>query len=243
MKSLRNIFVFILLCGIYLIIFHIEMNTIFQQLNIVYTVLLVLANVILFGVALLLLINKWLSTNSKTHRNINRQKDVSREPLNNPSTIIPKPLGGYSREQLNEIYLIGILIHQIYYSATENILSQEQQRKALSIQMRFFITVFPQRNVNEYFDYTETFMNKNGELYNYSVLEATERSMQLLSTCNSNQIRKLRTLYNTLCTIYIEIGGGNKDTLNTYIKMLDAELSNLTVEDNRRKHYAKKKAH
>lgn len=219
------------------------MNTIFQQLNIVYTVLLVLANVILFGVALLLLINKWLSTNSKTHRNINRQKDVSREPLNNPSTIIPKPLGGYSREQLNEIYLIGILIHQIYYSATENILSQEQQRKALSIQMRFFITVFPQRNVNEYFDYTETFMNKNGELYNYSVLEATERSMQLLSTCNSNQIRKLRTLYNTLCTIYIEIGGGNKDTLNTYIKMLDAELSNLTVEDNRRKHYAKKKAH
>ena len=157
------------------------------------------------------------------------------------SSIITKPLGGYSREQLNYIYLFGILIHQIYYSATGISLSEKQQRKALNIQMRFFITVFPQRNVNEYFDFTEAFMDKNEGLSHYSVLEATERSMQVFSTCNNKQIRKLRTLYNTLYILYIEVGGGNKTALNTYVEMLDSELSNLTVEDDWRNHYPKKK--
>ena len=43
--------------------------------------------------------------------------------------------------------------------------------------MRFFITVFPQRNVKEYFDFTEAFMDKNKGLSNYSVLEALEQSI------------------------------------------------------------------
>ncbi len=162
---------------------------------------------------------------------------------NNPPTIIPKPLGGYGREQLKHIYLLGILVHQIYYSAIGNSLSEKQQRKALSIQMRFFITVFPQRNVKEYFDFTESFMDKNEGLSNYSVLEVLERSTLIFSSCGSKQIRKLQTLYNTLYTLYIEIGGGNKAALNSYLKLLDTELSNLTVEDDWRNHYAKKKTH
>ena len=243
MKFLRIIFVFILLFGIYLILFQIEMNTIFPHLNTVYTVLLVFLNVILFGVALLFIINKCLSINSEAHRNIHRQKDVNRVTFNNPPPIIPKSLGGYSREQLNEIYLLGILIHQIYYSATGISLSENQQRKALSIQMRFFITVFPQRNVKEYFDFTESFMDKNEGLSNYSVLEVLERSRQIFSSCGSKQIRKLQTLYNTLYTLYIEIGGGNKAALNSYLKLLDTELSNLTVEEDWRNHYAKKETH
>lgn len=186
----------------------------------------------------------------KTHRKIqsdvtnkNNKTNSNTDNSNNPSPIIPKPLGGYSREQLNNIFLLGILIHQIYYSATGIFLSEKQQRKALSIQMRFFITVFPQRNVKEYFDFVEGFLNSINNLYNDSVLECTERSMQVLSSCNNRQVRKLQNLYKTLCTFYIENGGGNKIALNTYVNMLDTELSNLIVEDDWRNHYAKKKTH
>ena len=107
--------------------------------------------------------------------------------------------------------------------------------------MRFFKTVFPQRNADEYFDFTEQFMNNNESLSHYSVVECTERSIRILSSCNSKQVRKLQNLYNTLYNLYIEIGGGNKTVLNTYVKMLDSELSNLTVEDDRKDNYAKKK--
>ena len=171
--------------------------------------------------------------------NINNKFD--RNKTNDLLPIISKPLGGYRREQLNEIYLLGILLHQLYYSAAGNNFSESQQKKALNIQMRFFITVFPQRNINEYFDFTEAFMTKNEAISHYSVLEGLERSMKILSTCNGKQIRKLQNLYNTLYNSYIEIGGGNKTVLNTYVKMIDAELSGLIPEEDWRDHYTKKK--
>jgi hypothetical protein len=221
----------------------IEMNTILPHLNTGYSVLLVIANIILYGITILFFINKYLLTNSETHINNNRYKDNHRAASNNPPTIISKPLGGYSREQLNEIYLLGILLHQIYYSVTGDNFTERLQRKALNIQMRFFITVFPQRNVNEYFDFTENFMSKNESLCNYSVTECIERSIGILSTCNDGQIRKLQCLYKALTTLYSEVGGGNKVALTTFYSMLDAELSSLTVEDDWRNHYAKKKTH
>lgn len=97
--------------------------------------------------------------------------------------------------------------------------------------MRFFITVFPQRNVSEYFDFTENFMSKNESLFNYSVSECIERSIGILSTCNDRQIRKLQSLYMALTTLYSDVGGGNKVALITFSNMLDAELSSLAVED------------
>lgn len=221
----------------------IEMNTILPHLNIGYSVLLVIATIILYGTTILFFINKYLLTNSETHINNNRYKDNHRAASNNPPTIISKPLGGYSREQLNEIYLLGILLHQIYYSVAGDNFTERLQRKALNIQMRFFITVFPQRNVNEYFDFTENFMSKNESLCNYSVTECIERSIGILSTCNDGQIRKLQCLYKALTTLYSEVGGGNKVALTTFYSMLDAELSSLTVEDDWRNHYAKKKTH
>ena len=187
----------------------------------------------------------------KTHRakihsdtsNKNNKTNSHACNLNNPSPIIPKPLGGYSRDQLNYIYLFGIIFHHIYYSTTGIYPSDIQQRRALSIQMRFFITVFPQRNVKEYFDFTEAFMEKHEELSNYSVLEVIERSMQIFSSCGNKQICKLQALYNALYTLYIKIEGGNKTALNSFLKLLDTELSNITVEDDRRTHYAKKRTH
>lgn len=92
----------------------IEVNTILPYLNIGYSVLLVIANIILYGITIIFFINKYLSTNSETNSKKNRHKDNHRATSNNPPTIISKPLGGYSREQLNEIYLLGILLHQIY---------------------------------------------------------------------------------------------------------------------------------
>lgn len=243
MKLLRNIIVFILLSSIYVCLIMIEMNTILPHLNIGYSVLLVIANIILYGITILFFINKYLSTNSETHSNKNRHKDNHRATSNNPPTIISKPLSGYSREQLNEIYLLGILLHQIYYSVAGDNFTERRQRKALIIQMRFFITVFSQRNVNEYFDFTENFMNKNESLCNYSVSECIERSTGILSTCNDRQVRKLQELYKTLATLYSEVGGGNKVALTTFSSMLDTELSSLTVEEDRRNHYAKKKTH
>lgn len=226
MKFLRNIFLFIILCGIYLIILQIEMNTIFPHLNTLYIVLIVFANIILFGIALLYFI-ACISTNSDTHSNIHQQKDVNRLTFNNPPPIISKPIGGYKREQLNEIYLLGILLHQIYYSVAGERFTERLQKEALTIQMRFFITVFPQRNVNEYFDFTENFMSKNESLCSYSVSECIERSIGILSTCNDKQIKKLKSLYKTLTTLYNEIGGGNKVALITFSSMLDSELSSL----------------
>lgn len=243
MKLLRNIIVFILLSSIYVCLIMIEMNTILPHLNIGYSVLLVIANIILYGITILFFINKYLSTNSETHSNKNRHKDNHRATSNNPPTIIPKPIGGYNREQLNDIYLIGILIHQIYYSNVGNNLSEERQRKALSIQMRFYVTVFPQRNVRDYFDFTEDFMNRMENLYNYSVWDYIERNIQNLSSCNNKQIKKLQNLFSVLANMYLEIGGGNKTTLTTFINLLDAELSSLIVEDDWRSHYAQKKNH
>lgn len=221
----------------------IEMNTILPHLNIGYSVLLVIANIILYGITILFFINKYLSTNSETHSNKNRHKDNHRVTSNNPPTIIPKPIGGYNREQLNDIYLIGILIHQIYYYNVGTNLSEEQQRKALSIQMRFFVTVFPQRNVQDYFDFIEDFTNRIENLYNYSIWDYIERNIQNLSSCNNRQIKKLQNLFSVLANMYLEIGGGNKTTLTTFINLLDAELSNLIVKDDWRSHYAQKKNH
>lgn len=221
----------------------IEMNTVLPHLNIGYSVLLVIATIILYGTTILFFINKYLLTNSETHSNKNRHKDNHRAISNNPPTIITKPIGGYNREQLNDIYLIGILIHQIYYSNVENNLSEERQRKALNIQMRFFVTVFPQRNVRDYFDFTEDFMNRMENLYNYSVWDYIERNIQNLSSCNNKQIKKLQNLFNVLANMYLEVGGGNKSTLTTFINLLDAKLSSLIVEDDWRSHYAQKKNH
>lgn len=231
MKLLRNIIVFILLSSIYVCLIMIEVNTILPYLNIGYSVLLVIANIILYGITIIFFINKYLSTNSETNSKKNRHKDNHRATSNNPPTIISKPLGGYSREQLNEIYLLGILLHQIYYSVAGDNFTERRQRKALNIQMRFFITVFPQRNVSEYFDFTENFMSKNESLFNYSVSECIERSIGILSTCNDRQIRKLQSLYMALTTLYSDVGGGNKVALITFSNMLDAELSSLAVED------------
>lgn len=175
---------------------------------------------------------------------VKNNKPISKaDYTTNQLAIIYKPLGGYSREQLNEIYLLGILIHQIYYSGAGDNFTERLQRKALSIQMRFFITVFPQRNINEYFDFTENFMSKNESLCNYSVSECIERSIGILSTCNDRQIRKLQVLYKTLTSLYSEVGGGNKVALTTFSSMLDTELSSLTGEEDWRNHYAKKKAY
>lgn len=175
--------------------------------------------------------------------NKNKKTNLQTDYSNNPPTIIPKPLGGYSREQLKHIYLLGILIHQIYYSATGNSLSEKQQRKALNIQMRFFITVFPQRNVRDYFDFTEDFMNRYESLSNYSVYDYIEQNIHTLSSCNNKQIKKLQNLFSVLANMYLEIGGGNKTTLTAFINLLDAELSSLIVEDDWRSLYAQKKNH
>ena len=168
---------------------------------------------------------------------------MNRVTFNNPPPIIPKSLGVYNREQLNNIYLIGILIHQIYYYNLGTNLSEVQQRKALSIQMRFFVTVFPQRNVGDYFDFTEDFINRYESLNHYSVYDYIEQNIQKLSSCNNKQIKKLQNLFSVLANMYLEIGGGNKTTLTTFINLLDAELSSLIVEDDWRSHYAQKKNH
>lgn len=163
---------------------------------------------------------------------------------NNPSPIISKALGGYSREQLNEIFLMGILIHQIYMSDMSCNLSERQQRKSLSIQMRFFVTVFPQRDVAEYFDYSEQFINKNEHLASLSLDKCVAQSMQRLSDCNNKQIDKLRNLFRTLGTAYKEqVGGGNSKMITAFLNLLDVELSNLKTEEDWRDSYAKKKTH
>lgn len=209
----------------------IEVNTILPYLNIGYSVLLVIANIILYGITIIFFINKYLSTNSETNSKKNRHKDNQRATSNNPPTIISKPLGGYSREQLNEIYLLGILLHQIYYSVAGDNFTERLQREALNIQMRFFITVFPQRDISEYFDFTENFMSENESLCNFSVSRCIERSIGILRSCNDKQIRKLQSLYKTLTALYFECGGGNKTALITYSSMLDTELASLIVED------------
>lgn len=247
MKFLRNIFGFILfvilLPGVYLLIFWAEMSLIIPYLNIVYTGLIILATIILWGILFLFCIYKF--SNSEAHNNINLQKDTQKDThkkiFDNPPTIIPKSLGGYNREQLNEIFLIGILIHQLYFSTIGNNMSEKQQKESLNIQMRFFITVFPQRQMDEYFDFSENFINKNSSLSNLSISQCIDNSVQILSSCNNKQIGKLRNLFNTLVTCYSKIGGGNNMAMNTFVNMLDAELSSLVVEDDCRSHYAKKK--
>lgn len=116
--------------------------------------------------------------------------------------ILSKPLSGYSREQLNYIYLFGIILHQIYYSVTGISLSEIQQRKTLSVQMRFFITVFPQHNVKEYFDFTKAFIDKNEGLTNYSVLEVNERSIQIFPLAVASKYANYK-LYIILYPLFI----------------------------------------
>lgn len=244
MKLLRNVCVFIVLSAIFLLLMGIEMNTILPHLNIGYSVLLVLTNIIFYSFALILFVNRCLSTNSDTPNNINRKKYAHKTISNNPPTIIPKSLGGYNREQLNEIYLIGILIHQIYMSDMRCNLSERQQRKSLSIQMRFFVTVFPQRDVAEYFDFSEQFISKNEHLASLSIDECIAQSAQRLSDCNNKQIEKLRNLFKTLGTAYKEqVGGGSSKMITAFLNLLDAELSNLKTEEDWRDSYAKKKTH
>lgn len=163
---------------------------------------------------------------------------------NNPTPIIAKALGGYTREQLNEIFLIGILIHQIYMSDMRFNLSERQQRKSLSIQMRFFVTVFPQRNVAEYFDFSEQFISKNEHLASLSLDKCIALSAQRLSDCNNKQIEKLCNLFKTLGNAYKEqVGGGNPKMMTAFLNLLDSELSNLKSEEDWRDSYAKKKSH
>lgn len=163
------------------------------------------------------------------------------EGINNEMRLIPKPLGGYRREQLNEIYLLGIIIHQLYFSQINNNLSEKQQRESLNIQMRFFITVFPNYNIDDYFDFAESFMNKNADAYNLSVTECLDRSINILALCNNKQIRKLQKLYRTLSYSYIKIGNGDRDIMTTFVNMLDAKLQNLITEEDWKSHYAQKK--
>lgn len=161
--------------------------------------------------------------------------------IENEMPLIPKPLGGYRREQLNEIYLLGIIIHQLYFSQINNNLSEKQQRESLNIQMRFFITVFPNYNIDDYFDFAESFMNKNADAYNLSVTECLDRSINILALCNNKQIRKLQKLYRTLSYSYIKIGNGDRDIMTTFVNMLDAKLQNLITEEDWKSHYAQKK--
>lgn len=257
MNFIRNIFVFIsfaiISLGSLMLIIWAEMSLIIPKLNDAltdYGVWLIIGTIVIWIWKVLPFLGDIfapLYTFKKYH--IDSETEVVKKPNTRPnvkssdnqSAIISKPLGGYNREQLNEIYLLGILLHQIYYSVASDNFTERLQRKALNIQMRFFITVFPQRNISEYFDFTENFMSKNEFLCNYSVSECIERSIGILSTCNDRQIRKLQGLYKTLTTLYSEVGGGNKVALTTFSSMLDTELSSLTVEDDWRNHYAKKK--
>lgn len=259
MNFIRNIFVFIsfaiISLGSLMLLIWAEMSLILPKLNDAltdYGVWLIIGTIVIWIwkvlpflgdiFAPLYTFKKYhIDSDTEAVKNLKTRSTVKNS--NNPPTIIPKPIGGYNREQLNDIYLIGILIHQIYYSNVGNNLSEERQRKALSIQMRFFVTVFPQRNVRDYFDFTEDFMNRMENLYNYSVWDYIERNIQNLSSCNNKQIKKLQNLFGVLANMYLEIGGGNKTTLTTFINLLDAELSNLIVEDDWRSHYAQKKNH
>lgn len=243
MNFLRNTLVFLLLAILLLLIMWLEMSLILPLLKVFPSVLLVLATLILWSIIVLYFVNRCLTQNTTPPSRLNRQQVKQKRVSNNPPPITSKPIGGYNREQLNNIYLIGILIHQIYYSNLGNNLSEEQQRKALSIQMRFFVTVFPQRNVGNYFDFTEDFMNRYESLSNYSVYDYIEHNIHTLSSCNNKQINKLQNLFSVLANMYVEIGGGNKTTLTTFINLLDAELSSLIVEDDWRSHYAQKKNH
>lgn len=219
------------------------MSLILPSLKVFSSVLLVLATIILWSIIVLYFVNRCLTQNTAPRSSLNRQQVKLKTVSNNPPTITSKPIGGYNREQLNNIYLIGILIHQIYYSNLGTNLSEVQQRKALSIQMRFFVTVFPQRNVGDYFDFTENFITRYESLNHYSVYDYIEQNIQKLSSCNYKQIKKLQNLFSVLANMYLEIGGGNKTTLTTFINLLDAELSSLIVEDDWRSHYAQKKNH
>lgn len=230
MRHLRNILVLILFIGIFYLVQWIEMTFIPPHFNIIGSALIVMATILLWGV-IGLYIFLFKPNNKKISDDNIRHKGGQRAKSNNPPTIIPKPLGGFRREQLNEIYLHGILLHQIYYSAAGDNFSERLQREALNIQMRFFITVFPQRDISEYFDFTENFMSENESLCNFSVSRCIERSIGILRSCNDKQIRKLQSLYKTLTALYFECGGGNKTALITYSSMLDTELASLIVED------------
>lgn len=182
------------------------------------------------------------STQNSKHASYSQNKGQIKK-TNNPPFITSKPLGGFLREQMDGIYLIGILIHQLYFSNIGNNMSERQQKESLNIQMRFFITVFPQRQADEYFDFSENFINKNNSLSNLSISQCIDNSIQILSSCNDKQIGKLRNLFNTLVTCYSKIGGGNYMAMNTFVNILDAELSSLVVEDDWRSNYAQKKKH
>jgi len=262
MKYLRNVCIFlsfaIISLGLLVIIIWGELKIVIPMLKDEYSeygVWIIIATIILWIWKVLPFLgevfaplysigNSSLSKNDvrKTISKANQATHTSHP--NNPSPIISKALGGYSREQLNEIFLMGILIHQIYMSDMSCNLSERQQRKSLSIQMRFFVTVFPQRDVAEYFDYSEQFINKNEHLASLSLDKCVAQSMQRLSDCNNKQIDKLRNLFRTLGTAYKEqVGGGNSKMITAFLNLLDVELSNLKTEEDWRDSYAKKKAY
>lgn len=148
-----------------------------------------------------------------------------------PLPITSKSLGGFSREQMGEIYLLGILFHQIYYYAVSDNLSESLQERALNVQKRLFITVFPKRNLIDYSDFTEKFTNKIEFLSESNISEYVERSIGILSKCNKKQIRKLQSLYKNLAASYFDIGGGDNAALISLYNMVDSELSSLAAQE------------
>lgn len=261
MIYLRNILVFlsfaVISLGLLVIIIWGELKIVIPMLkdeNSEYGVWIIIATIILWIWKVLPFLGEvfaplYAISNSSSKNEV--RKTVSKTDQtthtshsNNPAPIISKALGGYRREQLNEIFLIGILIHQIYMSHMRCNLSERQQRKSLSIQMRFFVTVFPQRDVAEYFDFSEQFINKNEHLASLSLDECIAQSAQRLSDCNNKQIDKLCDLFRTLGTTYKEqVGGGNSKMITAFLNLLDVELSNLKTEEDWRDSYAKKKTY
>ncbi|MCM1296575.1 MAG: hypothetical protein NC311_13645 [Muribaculaceae bacterium] len=259
MIDLRNILVFlsfaVISLGLLVIIIWGELKIVIPMLKDEYSeygVWIIIATIILWiwkilpflgeVFAPLYSIGNSSSSKNEVHKTVSKANQVTHASHpNNPSPIISKALGGYNREQLNEIYLFGILIHQLYMSCN---LSERQQRKSLSIQMRFFVTVFPQRDVAEYFDFSEQFISKYEHLASLSLDKCVAQSMQRLSDCNNKQIDKLRNLFRTLGTAYEEqVGGGNSKMMSAFLNLLDVELSNLKTEEDWRDSYAKKKTH
>lgn len=148
-----------------------------------------------------------------------------------PAYITTKPLGGFKREQQNEIFLIGTALHNLYISDASHPLSEKQKEEALNIHMRFFITVYPpNRTRKEYFDYLDKFQERNSNISHLSVSEKLDRSIEIISNCDTKQIKKLKNLFQALRARYEGINKKKRMTMISFAETLDNKLAALMSE-------------
>lgn len=250
-KAMRNILIFIvdliiafvIICsaiyGEYIVIYPF-LNSIFGETYSDWTVLILIVIVLLsfWGLAVLngKIVGFFLQepsvrkTSKKKIKLENRETIFEEEEIRPIAPLLQKPLGGYRREQLNEIYLLGIIIHQLYLSNIKDDYTEKQGDKLLCIQKSFFITVFSKHNEDEYFEFTKEYMDCNNNVRNLSITDCMERSVHILSTCNIKQIQKLCNLYKTLSTRYMEIDAGDKRAMSAFVDMLEARLQDIIVK-------------